>query len=391
MRYKRLILAGLLLAAGLVGLPMATHALSPMRGGASATVARDESVNSSVYLAGSTVTVAGTVKGDVYCAGQTIDITGTVEGDVMCAGQTVSITGTVAGNIRVAGQTVTLAGPVGHNVTAFGQTVSLGNGSTVTGDVTAFAQTLQLSGKIGRDLVGGGQAATLFGEVARNANISGENITLVGGSRIGGDFDYTSRGQAAVASTAVVAGQTARHDPPKQSEVQVDTAAARAWSTVYWFGAMFVLGLLLLACVPRTFKTADSTMVSQGGWALLAGIGALIMTPIVAILLFVTVLGIPAAIALLLLWVVAMMTGTVYSGYSVGRWVIMQAKWKIKALRVTSLALGLLIFALVMLVPIVGGLLFFVAFVWGLGGIVLMVMEYLKNRTADVEMKKAKA
>lgn len=390
-RYRLLAVVAVLAIVGLVAAPLAAHTPGNIRSGNTAGVSKDEVVEASVYLAGTTVTVAGTVKGDLYCAGQNIDITGSVEGDVLCAGQTVSVSGNVLGDVRVAGQTVTLAGPIARSLTAFGQTVTQ-TGSTVVGmDATVFGSSLQLGGKVNRDMTVGGQTITLAGQVGRNVTAMVDQLSLASSARVGGDMEYTSRNQIDKAAGAAVSGNTARHDPPAESSKTRNEWADRFWGVAFWFGSWVVLGLLLLGLMPRSYRVASDAMIRQGGWALLAGVAALIMTPIVAVLLMVTVLGIPAGAALLLLWIVAMMAACAYSGYALGQWLINQTGWKVRWPQVSALVLGLFTLALLMLVPVVGGLFSFLALVWGLGGIVLAAGKYYQTRgTQATAPKKAK-
>ncbi len=386
-KYRIMAVALLAALVTLLAVPLTAHAATNMRSGTTASVAQGETIDGSVYLAGSTVTVAGSVHGDVYCAGQNIDITGTVEGDVICAGQTVNVSGNVLGNIRVAGQTVAIAGPVARNVSVFGQSITFTGNAVVNGDITAFGSMLQIGGKIGRDATVGGQNVTLGGTVGRNVVSYVEQLTVGNGAHVGGNVDYTSSNQLQVGASGSVSGQTQRHDPPKHEEKQQETWATRVWGVAYWFGATLLFGLFLLGLAPRSFKSSMPLMIKQGGWALLAGFATLIMTPVVAVLLMATVIGIPVGISLLLVWGVALVASFAYSGYTLGEWMTVHASWKLKLPRFSALVLGLLVLSILMLIPVVGGLFGFLALVWGLGGLTLAFGRYLKTRDGGKEAK----
>lgn len=398
MRNKVLAAAGLLAFAVVgIGLPLAAHAQSTgnMRSGDTVTVGKNDVIEASAYLAGSTVTVAGTVQGDLYCAGQNIDITGRVDGDVMCAGQTVHISGVVTGNVRVAGQTVTMDGPIGRSLTAFGQSITQTGNSVINNDATLFGSALQLAGKIGRDVVAGGENVTLSGSAGRNVTATNDQLTLTSGAVVGGNLSYTSSNTAVVDAGAKVAGTTNRHEPPKDEDVaRQNDFATKFGMAAYWFGAMLVAGLALLAFAPRSFAATNKSMLNQGGWALLAGLSVLIATPIVAFILMATVIALPVAVVLLFAWISALLVSYAYAGYSIGFWIVAQAKWQLKWAPVASLLIGLIVLWLGMLVPIVGGLLGFVALVWGLGGMTLAYGALLKGgkgATTEHSAKKAKA
>ena len=379
-KYRVLAFAAIAALAVLFVAPVAVHAGNNFRAGMTSDIAKDEVIDASAYVAGSTVRVAGDVRGDLYCAGQNVDISGTVEGDVLCAGQSVSISGTVMGNIRVAGQTVTLSGQIGRNATVFGQTVVMAGGSAVGSDATVYGSSLQLDGKIGRDAVIGGQTLTLGGTVGRNVTAVDRDLSLGAAAHIGGSLDYTSNNELQVTGGAVVAGQTQRHEPPART-TRADNFATHLWGSVYWFGAFLVLGLIVLGLARRTYGNAASLMTGRVGWALVAGIVTLVMAPIAAVFLMVTVIGIPAGIALLLLWLISLAVSFVYSGYTLGAWIAGRAAWKLKWPLFSALALGLAVLCVLMLIPVVSSLVGFLALVWGLGGIVLLVGQHLKGDT----------
>ncbi len=391
MKLKLGLLLALLTLLGVVSAPVVTHAASNMRSGTVATVAKDETVDASAYLAGSTVTMAGTVHGDLFCAGQNVDITGTVEGDVFCAGQTLHVSGTVLGSVHVAGQTVTLSGPVGHSLTAFGQSVTVESDAVVNLDATIFGSALQLDGKVTRDAVLGGQDVTLMAAIGRNVTATSEHLTLASGDKIGGNLEYTSRNQVQVDNGAAIAGSTTRHEPAMHQ--RADRSWAAGLGVLYWFGAALFFGLILLGLAPRTFVNIQRLQLWQSGWSLLAGLITLVMVPIIAVLLMVTVIGVPVGFALLLLWLVALFASYVYSAYTIGAWVAEQAKWKLLWARALALLLGTVILALLMLIPVAGGLFGLLALVWGMGGITLAFGAYIRegNRPASTKVAAKRA
>lgn len=390
-KYKLLVAAALAVMVGALALPLAAHAGSNIRSGTTASVGKDEVIDATVYLAGSTVTVAGDVQGDLYCAGQTVNITGTVEGDVICAGQSVTVSGKVLGNVRVAGQTVTITSPIARSLTAFGQTVTVDNGSVVNADATVFGNVVQLNGRVNRDATVGGQAVTIDGTIGRNTTAVDTELTLTRSARLGGTLEYTSRNEVKRDGGAVVGGKVQRHEPQTHDQRVRNGFVDRFWGIMYWFAAFLVFGLAVLAFAPRTYKKTSTLMMKQGGWALLAGVVTLVMAPIVSIMLIVTLIGLPVGVALFMLWIIALVAAYVYSSYTVGQWVAAQASWNLKWPVFSSLVLGLVILALIMMVPIVGSLFAFLALVWGLGGIVLLSGQYIRHRSEEGTAKKAKA
>lgn len=136
--------------------------------------------------------------------------------------------------------------------------------------------------------------------------------------------------------------------------------------TVYGFLANLLLGAILLVLFPRfSMRVADdveSRPLRSGGW----GIVGLVGIPIVLVLLAITIVGIPLALLGFVLYMLALWTGVVYGEFATGRYLAgrfdNENKW-------VGLLGGILLFSLLGLVPIVGGLPVLLALLVGLGAL----------------------
>src|SRR5262249_37248957 len=91
-----LVLAGL--CAAFSGAPPA--AAAEFRNGASAEIAKDETLKGDLYFTGQQLTVDGTIDGDLYVWGQEVTVRGHITGDVFAFVQTARIEGQVGGSVR---------------------------------------------------------------------------------------------------------------------------------------------------------------------------------------------------------------------------------------------------------------------------------------------------
>lgn len=131
------------------------------------------------------------VHDDLYIGGQDVRVDGTVTGDLIATGGTVTVNGAVRGNVWAAGSTVILNGPVAQSARIAGSVLRVGDGAKVGRDLLAAGQALGVDrgARIGRDLAFGGAQARLDGGVARNAYV-GAYAVQVGGP-IGGDGRFS--------------------------------------------------------------------------------------------------------------------------------------------------------------------------------------------------------
>ncbi len=351
-----------------------------IRSGASARVAEGEVVDSTLYASGQDVKVLGTVEGDVFCAAQNVEISGTVQGDVICAAQNITITGIVEGNVRVAGQFVSINGNVSGSATALGMSVDMGSGNVIGRDVTALGQAVTLDGTIGRDALTAGSSVVSSAKINRDLNATGDTIELTSVATVGGSFTYTSTPNATVASGAQIVGETQHLLPEEtQSTETVISKTSYAMSVLYSFGSFLILGIVLLLVSPRLFGSTDSVLKQSPAAAFCSGLIGIVLLPILSVICFITFLGIPLGFLVLLLWVVSLMTGIVFSAQTLGSQIVNRLKWDIGAwVNFVEFVLGLSVLYLVGLVPYIGSLVMLFAVIWGTGALWYAVIKSRK-------------
>jgi hypothetical protein len=361
MRGKLLVIlgvAGLFLL--LVGFSGIVHA-QQFRRGSSATINANEKLDSSVYLAGHNVDMAGDINGDLYCAGQNVNISGTVHGDIICAGQTVNLSGTVDGDVRIAGQSVTIGSTIGHNLTIAAQSFTLSNNGKVTQDITGGVDTMEINGTVGRDLVLGANTATINGTVGRNIKSQLGTLSLGSNAKIGGNIDYASNNQIQKAQGATVAGSINRSEPKTHTHKSAFGIGFR----IYWFFAMLLLALVLVLLLPSIFEASAKRTMASFGRTFLIGIAAVLFTPVVFVLLMATIVGIPLGILLMIAWFVGLFLSGPFFAYLLGKEI-----WRAQRNPIWTMLVGSVLLLLVYNIPFVGFLIMLAALFIGLGMLV---------------------
>lgn len=366
------------LIAGLVfiflGLFSVGHA-QEFRRGDNATIGSTEKIDSTAYIAGRHVDVAGEVNGDLFCAGQNINVSGTIHGDIICAGQTITITGKVDGDVRAAGQTVVIGSIIDGNLTVGAQDLTINASANIGGDVTGGVDSLVINGNIGRDVVLGASQATINGNVARNIKSGVEHLNLGNNATVGGKIKYTSYNELNRAPGAKVSGSVSRSQPKKQE-------SHSGWFgigfRVYWFFAMLVVALALILLFPSVFQASANRTMKSLGRTLLVGVGATLLTPIVFILLLITLVGIPLGLLLLLGWVMALILSGPFFAYLIGREI-----WRGQHNQILVMLLGATLLLLVYNIPWIGFIVMLAAIFIGMG----MVVRELIHRTPKPNYK----
>lgn len=357
----------LLSFAGLTGLANA-HSF---RTGENVTVGQGQKIEDTLFASGRTIDIASEVDGDIFCAAQTVNISGTVNGDVICAGQTINITGRVNGDVRLAGQTVSLSSVVSGNATIAGQTFTLSSSGRVNGDVTVGSTDSTLNGIIGRDLAAGAENVEVAGLVGRNIKGNVDNLTLTNRARVGGSIEYTSNNDVSRAAGAEVRGTITRTDAPEPSDSKSGAifGFSLGWF-IYLLLAMLVIAMAFALLFPGFIHRSSSRALASPVKTPLVGLAATILVPVILIVLSITIVGLPLAFILALLWLVTLILSGPLFGYFIGRLALRGSDKPLLIMLAGSSILLVLYF-----IPIIGAIALLAAIWFGVGMVVLEILD----------------
>lgn len=365
--------------------------------GDSVYVPAEETIEGNLYAAGSNINIQGKVNGDVICAGRSINITGEVAGDVICAGQNINVQSKLGGSLRLAGQTINFSGQAARNAQLFGESVLTEAGSSIGWDLLTAGNTLDLSGKIGQNLHGALAKADISGQIGKNvslyfdgANNQAAPLTIGSTAKIGGDLKYRSSANAIIENGSTIGGNVIHNLPPVRAKASFFSLSWWWWKLIAIFSAL-VIGLVLISFWRGKMIIITDLMRARPGASLGWGLLALILTPIIAIALLITLIGIPLSLILIALWLIALYVSKVFTAILAGRYLISsflsargtslaaEGKPERKDRLTLALILGAVIAYLLFAIPVIGPILSFIAMLWGLGGIVLTLKNNKKE------------
>lgn len=358
--------------------PVSVLAQSNFRSGDTSTLPQNETIDRDYFATGKDVSVDGTVNGDAYLAGGNVTVNGTINGDLLAAGGNLNINGEVTGNIRVAGGNITVNGKVGRNVTAAGGSITASPNSQVTGSITSAGGNLNLLGPIGKQANLGGGQINIDNSVGSDVNAAVGNLTLSSRANVNGNLIYWSDTKASINPQAKVSGKVTQNIPPKKEAPKADAAAGAytAFKIISFLTAL-VFGLLLIRLFPNfTLQTAQTI---KRNWLLSLGLGflAIAVTPFAVILLLITIVGIPFAILWIFFLVFDLWLAKIFVAIAIGSSIAIYFKrqWTLYL----AFLLGLIVYYIIGIIPLVGWLFSFTAAIVGLGAIILTKRNYYQK------------
>lgn len=276
-------------------------------------------VDGDLYVAAGSVRLNGRVRGDLTVAGGVVNVVGPVDGAVSVAAARAEIRGRVARSVKVAGGIVAVYGRVEGDVVVAGGTLRLVEGSSVGGDVVGLggAITVVAGSVVDGDLVAAASAVTVEGRIGGDVLLRSPRIEVAPTAAIGGRFALRGDPDPAISPRAQLAQPMTELPPLALPPV----LAALLWrdGAAPRLAALLGFGAVAVALWPRRgVAVADSLRRDRLG-AAAAGIAGVVFGPIVAVLLAITVVGLPFALVGALALLGAMYASQAVVGLALGR------------------------------------------------------------------------
>lgn len=338
-------------------------------------VAKDETVDDDLLLTGDTAVIDGTVNGDVLALGESVTVNGTINGNLIAFGNRVTVKGAVNGAVITAGNTVTVDGTVQRSVAAAGSRVNLSETAKIGGSLVAAGDHVEHRGVIARGVAVAGSSLYFAGKVGKEIKAAGDRLEFAGSAEVNGPVDLWSDRQAVVTTGAKI-GAISYH----ATESDLTTLTLPWYLQPGWIalkvGGFLALGLLLLSLFPRLRNRLPETLIANPWQAPVAGFLALIATPVAAIILMITVIGLPIGVITLVAYPVLIYVGQIFVAWSVGRLLadrvpaLQNVAWPLLFL------IGVVLTTLLVEIPFFGGFLSATMLAYGMGTVWLL----LKNR-----------
>jgi len=317
-----------------------------------------ETVGDNLYAVGGNVDIAGTAEGDVLTAGGNITITGNVAKDLMVAGGDINISGAVGEDLRVVGGNINISGTVGGEVVGAGGQVSVLSSATVGGDLNLNGGFVRLEGPVAGNVIINAGEAQINGVFGGDVLVRADVVKLGPNAVINGNFDYHSELEAEIDEGATVLGEVNFHKVEVGKKKAVSRAGIIAFLVSFAVIKLISVSLVAILFVFLWKKWAHDFVLDTTGkfWKnALYGFAALILAPVAVVILFVTVVGAIPAVLILLTYFIGLVLATVFAGILTAalanKYLL---KKKVTELEWWKIVLGVLVFQLVKLIPVVG-------------------------------------
>jgi cytoskeletal protein CcmA (bactofilin family) len=285
---------------------------------------------------GDVVVEQGEIESEISTPVGDVRVDGIVEGDVKAGMGDVVVNGEVEDDIHVGRGDVEVYGPVGGGIEA-------GFGNVYVDD-----------------------------HVVGDVNVGHGDVKLDSGADVGGSVSSGS---------GKITGNTEAVQGTLATDVRPDVDHESDWfgipDLVGWiFGtaAFVACSVLLAVLVPGPLLAAARRAEESPGWSLVLGIGSVPAVVVFAVVLAVSIVGIPLLLLLAPAYLAFVFFGALVAAYFVGRRVVF-ATGRYRGGNALAAIVGAIILAVAYLIPVVGGLLLYGLALLGTGASILALFS----------------
>ena len=338
-----------------------------------------------LYAAANTVSTDGIIKGDAVLAGSAVNAKGDVKQSLFAAAGNISVTGNIGQNVRLAGGNITVSSAnIGQDFLAASGTFYIDKNTIISGDLIVAAGTVDLLGKVQGDV------RVTAGQVTINGLVDGDviaknldTLTIGDGAVIKGNIKYSAKNQANISSKASVAGTIEFTPVQKSTWAAGKLKSVLSVTMVLMLASSYLLLLALIYILPKfvhpLVQRAYKDVVINIGLGLMVALAV----PAVLILLLVSVLGLKIAFMLGLSYIFIMVLGKTMGAIVLGAGVYKLFSKKEVEYKVDWLTalIGVVLVAVLAIIPFIGWLVIFVFYMMALGALVRWVGSWVgRNR-----------
>ncbi len=345
-----------------------------LTGGEELTIPEDMVYNDNVIVGAGLLDLQGTVNGDVIAGGGYVTIEGTINGDLLIGGGRVEIrnTAVITGELWAIGGAIQLDGKIDGDVSIYG------GQANISGEMNSLSAEL-------------GQLTLKDLKVLGDTDISAGILDIGPGTLVEGDLIYSSPNEVALADDLQVGGEITIEEY-YSDEMLAEMESAEANKTfldkiglqgkVISYLMLLSIALILLEIAPNYTKRVAVSVADSFWKSIGLGLLALIIAPILIIFLLFTVVGIPLSVILTIIYILAIYLAPIWFSYWLGSLLLRLNKKKTLpkyGVRAGALALGLLIYKLITLIPVLSTLVYTIVLLSGFGALLLTKYSFMKE------------
>lgn len=310
-------------------------------------VSSDETLNHSVFVAGSNVkSKVANIKGILFAAGNNVTINSNTD------------------YAFIAGNNIAINEKTNNDLFVAGNNISINDTASINRDLYAAGNEIFINSNIeGKVFASGSKIIFQNVDIKSNVNINADEIIFIGDVSIDGTLKYNEN--------ATITGENNLKVENKETYVQKETKTNetkdKITNTIIEIAGLFVTAIIINLIFPNIYKKMNKQIhIKEKLKELGIGLICLIVIPIISIIVCVTIIGIKLGLIIIALYCISLYLAIIPSMVILGN-VINTKLLKLKENFYLDALVGIIILELVSLIPYVGGWIYFIFLLIGTG------------------------
>lgn len=328
------------------------------------------------FYAGGNLNISAKSQDDIFVAGGDVTFEGVQADHLIAAGGDLNFSDIAVNDLVTAGGDVELiSGTIVDDIVASAGDINIASGLSLGGSAVLSGGDVTIATPVGAELRVAAGRVNLEADVAGDAYLAGGEVIVGPGVTIGGDLRHRAE-ELTIDPGAEVVGEIIELEPtrgPDFESLSIKAAAVFAIFALAFLVGAAILVVVIAMVLPGLMNSAAGMIGEKPLSTLGIGVLVIFIGPALMAVLFATVFGAPLALMLVALFAAAAPLAIAAVIYFIG----------LKAHRMlgggeapglgaravwTALAGGA--FVIIGLIPIVGGLVWFFAYMFGMGAVV---------------------
>lgn len=346
-------------------------------------LAKDQVADGNYYAIGNTVEIQGTVNSDLIIIAANANVNGLVKGDVLFLGGNIKINGEVDGNIRGAAGALELNGKVGKNILIAAGNFITTDKNEINGNLTFAGGNIKLDGVIQGRVDAAGGNFVFNNEVKNDVNLRINTdglITLLPKTHFYKDFYYQALNKVKIEDGAKIDGKVDFR--PIAISAKKFITKNFLFNKIIALFSLLVIGLILVSLFYKKVDEITDKMIKNPFNCLWKGLIFLIVTPLLVLILLLTIIGLPLGLMILTLYLILLYTSQVFIGLVIGYGILKGFQGEAKP--ILLLVVGLIVFEIVVTLPYLGGFLKFIGIILALGAVWEILKPLFKKEEKNI-------
>ena len=340
------------------------------------TVSADSRIDDDLLITAGTCKIDGFVDGEVFSFSKDFRLSGTITGAGAVFAQTATIDGDIYHSLGMFSQRAFVSGTVRGSGYIFAEKIEIDDDALFQRDASFFGDSLFFGGEVSGKLQCVVGAATISGIVGRDLEITSDrSLRVLETAKVGGDLIVHGSAILDIEDGAEISGEVIRLE-----EASSGLSIGHVLSFFFSIGALFLLAVVTFSVARAHFQRSLSAVRKEPLRSLAFGLITFMAGLFVAFMLAITIVGLLAAsILIVVLLGVLFLFGPLYVAGGLGEALIAPRREPGLVLSFLRILTGIVLIALLTLIPYAGVALYCLAGFIGLGAFVIAARDVNAN------------